>query len=65
MALASQTDLHQYINKRVEVYHRGAWFACTVIDARVRFGEIDVLLTPVEGEGSFWTAKGSVRGMNS
>ena len=61
-AHAPQTDLRQYVDKRVLVYHKGVYFAAT---ARVRFGEIDVLLTLVEGGGSFWMAKGRLRGMNA
>ena len=64
-AHAPQTDLRQYVDKRVLVYHKGVYFAATVLDARVRFVKIDVLLTPVEGGGSFWMAKGRLRGMNA
>lgn len=34
--------------------HRGASFQMTVLNARIRYGQIDVLIAPVAGDGSFW-----------
>ena len=33
----------------------------TVCDARVRFGELDVLIRPVSGSGGQWVTVGAVR----
>ena len=34
--------------------HRGAKFPVTITSSRVRYGQIDVELTPVNGTGHFW-----------
>lgn len=34
--------------------HRGASFNMKVMNARIRYGNIDVLVSPVDGDGSFW-----------
>jgi hypothetical protein len=34
--------------------HKGASFPMTVKNARIRYGNIDALVTPVNGSGEFW-----------
>lgn len=41
-------------NTVVEYKHRGATFTMRITSSRVRYGQIDVQLTPVDGTGSFW-----------
>jgi hypothetical protein len=54
------TDMRPYVGRTGAVRHWGkgnnnhAWFAVTVLDARERWGQTDVLVTPVTGHGSFW-----------
>lgn len=38
----------------------GLGFRVKVLDARVRFGAVDVLVEPVAGIGTAWVAVGSV-----
>ena len=33
---------------------RGAEFYMTIENARIRYGQVDVLISPVAGKGSFW-----------
>lgn len=43
------------VNGTVVMYkHRGAEFPVTIMSSRVRYGNIDVQLQPVNGQGSFW-----------
>jgi len=44
--------------------HRGAHIQMIVENARIRYGQIDVLLSPVAGSGSFWVTYASVKTMN-
>lgn len=37
------------------VDHKGASFNARVLDARIRYGNIDALVEPVNGSGQFWT----------
>jgi hypothetical protein len=46
--------------QKVVYQHRGASFNMTVTGSRVRYGQIDVQLTPLEGIGSFWVRADSV-----
>ncbi len=41
--------------------HRGASIQMVVENARIRYGQIDVLLSPVAGTGSFWVTYASVK----
>lgn len=34
--------------------HKGATFQVTVKNARIRYGNIDALVSPVNGTGEFW-----------
>lgn len=34
--------------------HRGAEFVMEILNARIRYGQIDVQVKPVNGNGSFW-----------
>ena len=34
--------------------HRGATFQVVIQNARIRYGQIDVEISPVAGTGSFW-----------
>lgn len=34
--------------------HRGAGFVTTIGEARIRYGVLDVYITPVGGFGGFW-----------
>lgn len=45
--LPKKGEVHTYI-------HRGVRFEMKVVDARIRYGKIDVALTPVNGSGAFW-----------
>ena len=40
--------------KVVTYKHRGAEFQMTIVEARIRYGKIDVALQPVNGNGAFW-----------
>lgn len=39
----------------------GLSFGVTIHDARVRFGEVDYLITPVSGLGTKWVASHNVK----
>lgn len=41
----------------------GITFTCRIIDARVSWNRIDVLLEPTEGEGCVWVSAANVRGI--
>lgn len=34
--------------------HRGASFQMVITNARIRYGQIDVQVSPVAGDGGFW-----------
>ncbi len=34
--------------------HRGASFQMIIESARIRYGQVDVKLSPIAGEGAFW-----------
>jgi hypothetical protein len=40
---------------------RGARFDMTIQEARIRYGDIDVRISPVSGTGSFWVRYASVK----
>ena len=40
---------------------RGTRFQMVVNEARIRYGQIDVRISPVAGEGSFWVRYDSVK----
>jgi hypothetical protein len=40
---------------------RGARFDMTIQEARIRYGDIDVRISPVAGTGSFWVRYNSVK----
>ena len=40
--------------QQVTYKHRGASFVMTIVEARIRYGKIDVALSPVNGTGAFW-----------
>lgn len=49
------------VNGTVTTYsHRGAHFPVTIMSSRVRYGNIDVQLQPVNGQGSFWIRQDSL-----
>jgi hypothetical protein len=52
------TDMRPYVGRTGAIRHgtvpNAAWFAVSVLDVRERWGETDVLVTPVTGHGSFW-----------
>jgi hypothetical protein len=57
--IETETGLRAYVGRTGAVCFgsgSGAWFAISIIDARVRWGQTDVLVTPVTGSGSFWTS---------
>ncbi len=41
--------------------HRGASIQMIVENARIRYGQVDVKLSPVAGTGSFWVTYASVK----
>lgn len=47
-------------NDKVSLTLRGAKFDMIVNDARIRYGQVDVELTPVSGTGTFWVRYDSV-----
>lgn len=49
------------VGEAVTFQHKGASIQMTVQNARIRYGQIDVLLSPVAGEGSFWVTYASVK----
>ena len=56
--ISTVTDMRAYVGRTGAVRHgtapNAAWFAVSVLDVRERWGETDVLVTPVTGHGSFW-----------
>lgn len=48
-------------NQLVTYKNRGAEFQMRILEARVRYGQIDVHLTPINGTGSFWVRYDSVK----
>jgi hypothetical protein len=44
----------------VNYSHRGAQFPVKIVSSRVRYGQIDVQLQPINGTGSFWVRADSV-----
>lgn len=40
---------------------RGARFNMRIEEARIRYGDIDVRITPLSGEGSFWVRYSSIK----
>jgi hypothetical protein len=44
--------------------HRGASIQMIVENARIRYGQVDVLLSPVAGSGTFWVTYASVKTSN-
>ena len=58
-----QIDLNSLPKKGEEVVftHKGARFQMTVLNARIRYGQIDVELEPLHGTGSFWVTYNSVK----
>jgi len=45
--------------------HKGVTFPMTVTNARIRYGQVDVQVTPVLGEGSMWVTYNSVKIANT
>jgi len=43
------------VGERFEVRVKSASFTVEVIDARIRYGNVDALVKPVAGSGTFWT----------
>lgn len=43
------------VGEIVSVKFKGASFNAKVLDARIRYGNIDALVEPVSGSGKFWT----------
>lgn len=41
---------------------RGATFQMVIENARIRYGKIDVLVSPVAGTGSFWVRYDNLKG---
>jgi hypothetical protein len=54
------TVLFTYCNQPATLYRDGLQFSVTTLDARVRFGSLDVLVTPVAGSGEIWVAANRV-----
>lgn len=44
----------------VTFQHRGASFQMRITNARIRYGQIDVQIAPVDGAGSFWVTYASL-----
>lgn len=53
-------DLRPYVGKRGLFSCRGLRFPVDILDSRARWGRIDLLITPVGGEGSIWVESQSV-----
>lgn len=49
------------VGEAVLFKHKGASIQMTVQNARIRYGQVDVLLSPVAGTGSFWVTYASVK----
>lgn len=43
------------VGERFEVKVKTATFTVEVVDARIRYGNVDALVKPVTGTGTFWT----------
>lgn len=43
------------VGETFEVKVKSATFTVEVLDARIRYGNVDALVKPVEGSGTFWT----------
>ena len=43
------------VGERMEVKFKSATFTVEVLDARIRYGNIDALVRPITGSGQFWT----------
>jgi hypothetical protein len=54
MPTATQRDLNAYIGKVGHLDFDGLTVQVKVTDARVRFGHVDLLLTPTAGTGTRW-----------
>jgi hypothetical protein len=48
------THLYAYVNQNATLYRDGLRITVRTLDARVRFGSLDVLVTPVAGSGEIW-----------
>lgn len=53
-------ELANLVGKEFRYNVRGAEFLVTASDARIRYGTLDLLVSPVSGAGSFWVARKSV-----
>ena len=51
---AKTIDLNNYRNQTGTVTIDGLTVTVTVKDARIRFGHLDLLITPVNGAGEKW-----------
>ena len=54
-------DLRPYVGKRGQYLHKGLRWPVDILDSRARYGRIDVLITPIGGEGSIWVDCDSVK----
>jgi hypothetical protein len=45
--LPKRGEVHTYV-------HRNVRFEMKIVDARIRYGKVDVSLTPVNGSGELW-----------
>lgn len=43
------------VGEVIAVKFKGASFNARVIDARIRYGNVDALVEPINGSGQFWT----------
>lgn len=53
MSLLNLNELPK-VGEAVNYQHRGGTFQMVVKEARIRYGKIDVFISPVAGDGGFW-----------
>lgn len=49
-------EMQEKIGQTADYLHNGLAVRVNILDARVRFGEIDYLIEPVSGYGEKWVA---------
>jgi len=55
------TELAKHLGKNGEYRINGLGVMVTVVDARMRFGEMDFKITPLTGTGEIWTRASGVK----